>query len=100
RRPPCARLFPSPTRFRSRRARNLERAARKLAATAFGARPPQLVGFHELEAEAELQKPSPRCRAAFGGRLTHRRRRSGCPPAAARSEEHTSELQPRQKLVC
>src|SRR5690349_22143471 len=70
--PPCSTLFPYTTLFRSR--------------------PP-----HGSRARAG---PAPR--RCPGGRRSAARRRSAAapPPAGARSEEHTSELQSRRDLVC
>src|SRR3712207_8292511 len=80
RRPPRSTLFPYTTLFRSGRGRRARAALRRRPA-------------------AELRVDAARC---HGGR--HRRgrdvggRRRGA--AALRSEEHTSELQLRQYLVC
>src|SRR5947209_16796050 len=72
RRPPRSTLFPYTTLFRS---------------------PPSEPGRWGWPA------PYPRCPAPFHERP--RRPRSGCPGSPlARSEEHTSELQSRQYLVC
>src|SRR3712207_8075480 len=80
RRPPRSTLFPYTTLFRSR------------------------IGCHSSEDVGDLRDPDP------GPDRTpvHRRRRTGQPgerlaggvPVRARSEEHTSELQSRQYLVC
>src|SRR3712207_7974884 len=87
RRPPRSTLFPYTTRFRSagrgacplRGRGRAELAARNGGGGLAAPRPPEA---------------GPRSRA----RLRERRRRGRC--GRARSEEHTSELQSRQYLVC
>src|SRR3712207_7489591 len=85
RRPPRSTLFPYTTLFRS--------AAARPAAAADGARPARLPALLRLE-------------SGHHGRRRRRRadrRRRGEPAvddAVHRSEEHTSELQSRQYLVC
>src|SRR3712207_7721463 len=85
RRPPRSTLFPYTTLFRS---------------PAVGARQPlvqleQLVGRQPLGEAEELGQVAERTmRGLAAGR------RAADPRAAARSEEHTSELQSRQYLVC
>src|SRR3712207_8516661 len=78
RRPPRSPLFPSTTLFRSRRA--------------------------ATDPSAPPQRPaSPRAgspRKARHGRPRRRQRRPVARRTSARSEEHTSELQSRQYLVC
>src|SRR3712207_8193753 len=75
RRPPRSTLFPYPTLFRSVRARRRVREHP-------GQDGPPAVGVERL---------APRARDA---------RERGCVDADRRSEEHTSELQSRQYLVC
>src|SRR3712207_7789097 len=77
RRPPRSTLFPYTTLFRSRR-RRLARGERGL--------PAQLSAFLALEGQGHLPLHAAMVR--------------GDGQAAARSEEHTSELQSRQYLVC
>src|SRR3712207_7258967 len=81
RRPPRSTLFPYTTLFRSVRRR--DRGARRLGGRCPGA---------ELPERARRLERSGR----VGVRRVARARRRG----AARSEEHTSELQSRQYLVC
>src|SRR3712207_6858106 len=80
RRPPRSTLFPYTTLFRSQRALQEELRSRH------GLLPARLL--HD-----EAQPQAPRARGGAGGVQ---------PPASAsgRSEEHTSELQSRQYLVC
>src|SRR3712207_7538844 len=91
RRPPRSTLFPYTTLFRSKAERppamrnNLERTHRKMKATA---------GFLKLAAAALLfvaAAASARADVKIKARQTM---------AGQRSEEHTSELQSRQYLVC
>src|SRR3712207_7728082 len=81
RRPPRSTLFPYTTLFRS----NICRTATTRDAGAAGARvgfsPRDRVGFSPRDQAAGCAPPSP-------------------PGPAPRSEEHTSELQSRQYLVC
>src|SRR3712207_6857579 len=77
RRPPRSTLFPYPTLFRSARGGTAH-------VHAGGAAAPGLAG---------LRHPG-------GGRAAPRRGRGRRVPPAVRSEEHTSELQSRQYLVC
>src|SRR3712207_7076433 len=75
RRPPRSTLFPYTTLFRSR-------------------------GPHEVPSPARPRSRPPRQRGGEdGGRHHHPRHREG-EAAGGRSEEHTSELQSRQYLVC
>src|SRR3712207_6877818 len=87
RRPPRSTPFPYTTLFRSRAARARERAA----GDARAALPPRARAHRERE-EAALR---PRAR-----RHRSRERRRAAQHRFARSEEHTSELQSRQYLVC
>src|SRR3712207_8944038 len=90
RRPPRSTLFPYTTLFRSVRPRQ---PARDRAAQAAPApEGPDSVG------EDQAQHPAP----AGGGAVARRPPRVPHPDAGAeqRSEEHTSELQSRQYLVC
>src|SRR3712207_7468188 len=81
RRPPRSTLFPYTTLFRSRA--DIPADAERL--WLFGVAR-HVLANHRREAERR-------------GRL-HLRLARTAPAAAARSEEHTSELQPRQYLVC
>src|SRR3712207_8766962 len=87
RRPPRSTLFPYTTLFRSRSAR-----LRRVRASPV-LRPAERDADHEaavaeLDHAREHRRPDPRGHAALG------------PKAHLRSEEHTSELQSRQYLVC
>src|SRR3712207_7242844 len=83
RRPPRSTLFPYTTLFRSRRAAPLWTGARGARRGPGGSR------------RTLARAPAPPCSAgASSGRNL-----SGSPPRR-RSEEHTSELQSRQYLVC
>src|SRR3712207_8736924 len=91
RRPPRSTLFPYPTLFRSRdsgrRPRHSGLRAPDLAARG------RVDGLHELAVRA----------AGVDDAVLHRRRRvdpRDLVVEAPRSEEHTSELQSRQYLVC
>src|SRR3712207_7256814 len=84
RRPPRSTLFPYTTLFRSRAAASPARA--------FEARGRE-VRFPPCHAHSRSTKPARSCR-----RCARSPRR--CATASARSEEHTSELQSRQYLVC
>src|SRR3712207_6887484 len=89
RRPPRSTLFPYTTLFRSqpvpRQARDAPGRRGEASEERFG-RP-----------RAPSRKPPDRATAeALGGRVARRRRSH----AYSRSEEHTSELQSRQYLVC
>src|SRR3712207_8401854 len=88
RRPPRSTLFPYTTLFRSEPARVLARDAR---GPARGARP-------ALALEGTLERRGEECwRASWLRAQAARRRVVG---EGSRSEEHTSELQSRQYLVC
>src|SRR3712207_8819671 len=91
RRPPRSTLFPYTTLFRPVRA---ERARERLAVVAAAAALPAGEEAAERAVVAVLVEPSRRLPAPV-----HLRRRPGR-VAAPRSEEHTSELQSRQYLVC
>src|SRR3712207_7227073 len=82
RRPPRSTLFPYTTLFRSRRAA-LGRSRRRSAARATGG---------ARRADGPRRRP----RDHAGGQVVVARH----PRHAGRSEEHTSELQSRQYLVC
>src|SRR3712207_8945636 len=86
RRPPRSTLFPYTTLFRSRAAREL--AARDAQRTRAAAAQHE----HDREHRARGEEPPAR-RQQRGHRLDHH-------ADAQRSEEHTSELQSRQYLVC
>src|SRR3712207_8854773 len=81
RRPPRSTLFPYTTLFRSR----------LLPTGALGVGRPELVVMHPREAPRKVPRAPPRPTAPAS-------RRPG--PRRGRSEEHTSELQSRQYLVC
>src|SRR3712207_7828292 len=87
RRPPRSTLFPYTTLFRSRRSLPTGESAcgRALAASL------------RLPARRSGRRGSARRRRSTQPRLTHAARRSA---SSSRSEEHTSELQSRQYLVC
>src|SRR3712207_7437843 len=86
RRPPRSTLFPYTTLFRSRRARGPVPVVRVCSGGADAG-----AGLTPLEgASLVLREPAP-----HAGVLP----RAQC-PVQARSEEHTSELQSRQYLVC
>src|SRR3712207_7920503 len=91
RRPPRSTLFPYTTLFRSRRARDDRGKAHGWAAWCLVSRflPPRGAGRAGAEALACCSSD-----AAPG------RRRDQCGADPLRSEEHTSELQSRQYLVC
>src|SRR3712207_8670070 len=82
RRPPRSTLFPYTTLFRSARARGRGHPVVQLLPTAGAARQRRPVRVLPLRALVDDRAP---------GRLQ---------PAGPRSEEHTSELQSRQYLVC
>src|SRR3712207_8758943 len=79
RRPPRSTLFPYTTLFRSRARRGRARRARDLARD---------------------RRASALRRRGAGGRAARHRPRGRLRHGRARSEEHTSELQSRQYLVC
>src|SRR3712207_8382463 len=79
RRPPRSTLFPYTTLFRSRRPRASSKAFEGMGSVVPGAQ------------SSVLAKPS----ASWAAHTPGRRR-----PSTHRSEEHTSELQSRQYLVC
>src|SRR3712207_7512466 len=84
RRPPRSTLFPYTTLFRS-----------VPAGTAVGAAMVYVVrGALELDVDGEIHALREHDALFFDGALAHRLRGTG------RSEEHTSELQSRQYLVC
>src|SRR3712207_8126203 len=86
RRPPRSPLFPYTTLFRSRaaeRSSEVRRAAPVLA-----------------ETYADVANVRVRYQATVGGNLCDADYASDPPAVLARSEEHTSELQSRQYLVC
>src|SRR2546422_2372477 len=83
RRPPRSTLFPYTTLFRSQRAYEHQRAVEKGEVPVVGVNKFATVGDAHREPDLELQQGSPE--AAL---------------EAARSEEHTSELQSRLHLVC
>src|SRR5690606_41894331 len=86
--PPIATLFPYTTLFRSRRRSGRWRRARPSAWRIRGcARDPPSVRNNGRSA----RRPAPAGSAPWGDR---------CPCRWRRSEEHTSELQSRENLVC
>src|SRR3712207_8830669 len=90
RRPPRSTLFPYTTLFRSR---VIRRPARRTIC------PTKVLPSHRRHAPKGLC----RCRrdeSASTSPDRYRSRRRAAPAAAGRSEEHTSELQSRQYLVC
>src|SRR3712207_6939081 len=86
RRPPRSTLFPYTTLFRSFHAPWMEGAALRPGV-------PQVVTVHDV---APLKRRSEHLRPGLRSRLRHLAVRR----ADRRSEEHTSELQSRQYLVC
>src|SRR3712207_8943089 len=90
RRPPRSTLFPYTTLFRSFVGKRRFEAALE----AFEHRDEVEVVWRSFELDPE----APRERAEDGA--THLARKYGMPRERARSEEHTSELQSRQYLVC
>src|SRR4051812_49748184 len=85
--PPSSTLFPYTTLFRSLRRRAL----------AVGVLDPQ----HERAARLTREQPVVQCRPrAADVQRPGRRRSEADPQLAARSEEHTSELQSHVNLVC
>src|SRR3712207_8946983 len=85
RRPPRSTLVPYTTLFRSHRAERHRGPVRQVAPLSRFAR-----------AREHAQDADPRAR----GRVAPQARPQGSPRQSARSEEHTSELQSRQYLVC
>src|SRR3712207_6942923 len=84
RRPPRSTLFPYTTLFRS------------CCGTSSG---PRWIGGGRLYGVVKVRGGAVR-RVAPGATSAPSRRTTGAPPRAGRSEEHTSELQSRQYLVC
>src|SRR2546430_16496627 len=98
RRPPRSTLFPYTTLFRS----VLERAARELAHRAVEVDDHAALQAHP---RVDVLRVRPRValadqRAALGGLHEPVERRAVRGDVAARSEEHTSELQSQSNLVC
>src|SRR3712207_8989946 len=89
RRPPSSTLFPCTTLFRSNRLLALGRAR--------GEEPRLTAWAAPLAAAVGPPLPLPRYEDVAGVRFT---RRVSCCLLYRRSEEHTSELQSRQYLVC
>src|SRR3712207_8619680 len=85
RRPPRSTLFPYTTLFRSR--------GSKVSEANSGLYHPVLRGGHGLRRLRQIATPRAGRRASSGARL-------GLGARLSRSEEHTSELQSRQYLVC
>src|SRR3712207_7005491 len=85
RRPPRSTLFPYTTLFRSRRARKEPRSLIREGAHRRRRREPRLCRQPLPHPDARRGLPSPREKLG---------------PQRGRSEEHTSELQSRQYLVC
>src|SRR3712207_7544343 len=83
RRPPRSTLFPYTTLFRSQRTRNRLQAGRRRAVLFSSRQPPHLRRWYVVADRQTLR--THRVLPSRGGR---------------RSEEHTSELQSRQYLVC
>src|SRR3712207_7306490 len=88
RRPPRSTLFPYTTLFRSTRRPRISAAHLRAGNTSRRAH------LDQLEAEAR------RVSACGRAQCSSRPRPPDRPPAQSRSEEHTSELQSRQYLVC
>src|SRR3712207_8291377 len=88
RRPPRSALFPYTTLFRSSRAEPRRRGLQAARGTAEGTAPGWAAGEGGKPRRHSRRAPGARTEAA-GGRWR-----------GARSEEHTSELQSRQYLVC
>src|SRR5258707_4418282 len=86
RRPPRSTLFPYTTLFRS----GARRAAARRVQGAAGRRPPEALSGRMGRRGAGARAASVEPAALLGG----------LEPKALRSEEHTSELQSRQYLVC
>src|SRR3712207_7709518 len=86
RRPPRSTLFPYTTLFRS------------LAAHRPSGRQRQRLVLRRADEEAATERRRQRLQEVQRDVGFHGRRRTG--PATGRSEEHTSELQSRQYLVC
>src|SRR3712207_8396179 len=97
RRPPRSPLFPYTTLFRSRR-RAASLVGRSGAVTR-GQDAPQLRAVHSVRSGRALREVFEQFPPTLGRhtRIPHTR---GALWVAARSEEHTSELQSRQYLVC
>src|SRR3712207_8661727 len=93
RRPPRSTLFPYTTLFRSRGGGSSERRERSRR----GARGASLEGRTAEGARPAETVPHPR--PGHGG-LRRGSRTKTCEAGLSRSEEHTSELQSRQYLVC
>src|SRR3712207_7572078 len=93
RRPPRSTLFPYPTLFRAggRQVGERELARGEVGAAERGAGQPHAVEARALRGEV---REVPARQVEPGHELVAQRR------AAGRSEEHTSELQSRQYLVC
>src|SRR3712207_8454551 len=89
RRPPRSALFPYTTLFRSRGSRRPRRADRRI---------PLRAGASEALAGAWGAASAPGAAGIVSSSLGGRPRGDRTPPS--RSEEHTSELQSRQYLVC
>src|SRR3712207_8613743 len=87
RRPPRSTLFPYTTLFRSRAAQPAQRHAEVVERLRVVGVVEALAGRRGVAQEAERQHP----RGEARGELQQR---------GGRSEEHTSELQPRQYFVC
>src|SRR5690606_41962064 len=96
RRPPPPPLFPYTTLFRSEIGRNL-RLGSRIGRIRHGEQLPV-----PLPTDGAPRRPA--CVDGFGADSTpaHRcgPRDAACTPTASRSEEHTSELQSRENLVC
>src|SRR3712207_7296371 len=86
RRPPRSTLSPYTTRFRSRHARGRGRLAARLSADGVAGLRRPVAARRRRAAAARLPAAPPHA--------------AGARTRAARSEEHTSELQSRQYLVC
>src|SRR3712207_7100212 len=93
RRPPRSTLFPYTTLFRSRGPGMVAEGEEELVADVLEAAGPVRAHDHAVEAIAQVDGDGHQ-------RVDLRVGRRGLRLARARSEEHTSELQSRQYLVC
>src|SRR3712207_8779050 len=93
RRPPRSTLFPYTTLFRSERLHGQDQGRRDRRELRQGG--PDQQPADDLRAEREQHEPAVRGPGGREGEVADRRARE-----PRRSEEHTSELQSRQYLVC
>src|SRR3712207_8861015 len=95
RRPPRSTLFPYTTLFRSGRL-----AARRAADEHAERGPAAVLGLADRLLHRRRARPGRHVAAPVAGRDRAVRGERGAGPGDERSEEHTSELQSRQYLVC